>query len=271
MMNEECEKKFREELLFRKKSPKTVRAYLTCVRAFLRVHDIQEFVPELLRTFVLRRHLELNYAASTLRIYKMSFESFAKLVLNRSVKVEIPSAKRAVRLPVVLSHPEISRILDQIRNRKHRLMIALAYGAGLRVSEVVKLRGGDLDFERNLIRIVQSKGAKDRQTLLPARLKDELLLYTNRKHFSDVVFESERAGRLTTRTLQKVFSRAVESAGIRKTVGFHALRHSFATHLIERGTNLRYVQSLLGHSNIRTTQIYTQVSNQSLVRIESPL
>lgn len=262
--------KFCEEMHLRKYSPQTMKTYLSHLKGFLaRCGDV-DFQAEKFRQYVLDLHLQKNFSASSLNGYKQAFQTFARLVLQRKIDVPVPAAKREKKLPVVLSREEIDRILAQVKNHKHWLMIALAYGAGMRVSEVVKLRVGDVDFERGFLHIKQSKGQKDRVTLLPKKLEQHLLLWIRGKEGLDVVFESERGGKLTSRTAQKIFARACGRAGIKKEASFHSLRHSFATHLIEQGTNLRYVQTLLGHSSIRTTMVYTQVSGAALGKIQSP-
>jgi len=172
---------------------------------------------------------------------------------------------------VVLSRSEIEKILQSVANRKHKLLLSLVYGAGLRVSEVVSLRVQDIDFDRELIHIKNAKGRKDRVTILPKKLVQEFQGLSQFCSGKDFVFCSNRGGRLSARTAQKIFEQALKNAGIKKDASFHSLRHSFATHLLENGTDVRYVQALLGHQNIRTTQYYTQVTNPSLRKIVSPL
>lgn len=187
-------------------------------------------------------------------------------------KINIKFARKNRRLPITLEKKEILEILGKTTNRKHRTMIALAYGAGLRVSEVTNLRVDNLDFSKNLIRIENSKGAKDRYTLLPEPLTSELKEFTNGKSRGDPVFESVRGGKLTTRTLQKIFLAACARAEIFKPATFHSLRHSFATHLVQSGTALHLVQEILGHSDIKTTQMYLHLSaGESISAVKSPL
>jgi site-specific recombinase XerD len=150
-------------------------------------------------------------------------------------------------------------------------LISIAYGAGLRISEVAKLKVWDVDFGNDYLHIKWAKGNKDRITILPAKIKSDLEKICLNKKSNDYVFESERWWILTTRTLSKIFEHAKEKSWIKKDVSFHSLRHSFATHLLENGTDIRYIQTLLWHSNIRTTQIYTQVTKPSLKNIKSPL
>jgi len=180
-------------------------------------------------------------------------------------------AKRSKKLPIVLSREEIKNIIDATRNPKHKLIISLAYGAGLRISEVVNLKLKDIDFNELTIHLKNAKGKKDRITIFPEKIKNDLQNLIASKNSDDYVFESERGGKLTERTAQKVFENALRGASIKKDATFHSLRHSFATHLLENGVDVRYVQELLGHQNIRTTQVYTQVTNPKLKNIKSPL
>src|SRR3989344_1869259 len=161
--------------------------------------------------------------------------------------------------------------LESTQNTKHKLLLSLSYGAGLRVSEVIVLKVKDIDFDEMTIHIKNAKGQKDRISVLPEKLIDNLKVLLSEKTSNDFVFASERGGKLTTRTAQKVFERSLKKAEIKKDATFHSLRHSFATHLLENGVDVRYVQELLGHQNIRTTQIYTHVTNPSLKNIKSPL
>ncbi|TET62514.1 hypothetical protein E3J49_08080 [Candidatus Bathyarchaeota archaeon] len=154
---------------------------------------------------------------------------------------------------------------------KHRLLLSLAYGAGLRVSQVVNLKIGDTDIQELIIHIKETKGKKDRITVFPEKLTINIQSIIAGKDKNGFVFASERDGKLTTRTAQKVFENSLKKAGINKEATFHSLRRSFAAHLLENGVDIRYVQELLGHQNIETTQTYTQVTNPKPKNIKSPL
>ncbi|MCA9302136.1 tyrosine-type recombinase/integrase [Candidatus Nomurabacteria bacterium] len=200
-----------------------------------------------------------------------SIKFYYRNVLKNTKKIEVQLAKKPKSLPIVLSRSEVEKILKSPKNAKHRLLLALAYGAGLRVSEVVSLKIQDLDFEELTVHIKQAKGQKDRISVMPESLADSLRGLTAGKERDDLVFASERGGKLATRTAQKIFENALKDSNVKKDATFHSLRHSFATHLLENGTDVRYVQELLGHQNIRTTQRYTQVTNPKLKNIRSPL
>jgi len=150
-------------------------------------------------------------------------------------------------------------------------MLALAYGAGLRVSEIINLKVEDLQLGELTIHLKNAKGKRDRITVMPEKLKNDIKNLIASKDTDDYVFASERGGKLSERTAQKVFENSLAKSKIKKKATFHSLRHSFATHLLENGVNVRFVQELLGHQNIRTTQLYTKVTNPRLKNIKSPL
>lgn len=260
------------ELAIRNYSPRTRQSYLHCLRVFF-LHigeDAERADEERVRKFLLA--LEQRGASpQTRNIHLSAIKFYYQSVVRSGVRVAIPAAKKRAALPVVLSRDEIRRMLEVTANAKHRLLIALAYAAGLRVSEVVGLRVSDLNLPELTVHIKQAKGQKDRISILPEKLRDELSRLIAGKSGDAHVFASARGGALTTRTAQKIFEHALLKASIQKHATFHSLRHSFATHLLENGTDVRYVQELLGHHNIRTTQRYTQVTNPMLKSIKSPL
>lgn len=184
----------------------------------------------------------------------------------------IQRPKKDRTLPKVLSGTEVLRILQAPENLKHRVILNITYSAGLRVSEVCALKVEDIHFERRLILINHGKGAKDRMSLLSdhmaSLLKDYILQYSP----GTWLFEGQYAGSpITDRTIQHVFESALKKAGIQRKLGIHSLRHSFATHLLENGTDIRYIQELLGHQSTKTTEIYTHVSSKAMMRITNPL
>lgn len=184
----------------------------------------------------------------------------------------IPRPRKEKKLPVVLDQSEALKVFDAVDNRKHKTILMLVYSAGLRVGEVVKLKIEDIDSNRKLIHLHGAKGKKDRYTLLSDVVLDSLREYYKMYKPKEYLFEgAEGRKHLSERSVQNVFERAVKAAGIRKHVTVHSLRHSFATHLLESGVDLRYIQELLGHESSKTTEIYTHVSRKSLGKIISPL
>ena len=161
-------------------------------------------------------------------------------------------------------------MIETTNNIKHKLIIKLLYGCGLRVNEIVNLKKEDINFEENLIKINLGKGKKDRFVKLPSSVKEELGYYVKLNN-EDYLFPSNKGGKLTKKTIAKIVQNAAKKAKIKKRVYPHLLRHSFATHLLEQGIDLRIIQKLLGHSSIKTTKIYTQISQASIKNIKSPL
>lgn len=161
-------------------------------------------------------------------------------------------------------------MINLTSNVKHKLILKTLYGCGLRVSELVNLKKENFNFNEEIVHIKLAKGRKDRFVKIPNSLKTELKKYVELTN-SDIVFEANRGGKLTTKTIQLIVENAARKANITKEVYPHLLRHSFATHLLEQGTDLRIIQKLLGHSDIKTTQLYTQISQQSIKNIRSPL
>lgn len=271
-MIDEWLKKMENEMRLKAMSPRSMRAYGSCVRSFLEfVGDGFERLDEQkVKAFLLQKQDE-GLAPQSVNLYLNGITFFYRHVMNEQVKLDIRFAKIPKRLPVVLSHGEVLRLIDSYANRKHKLLVSLAYGAGLRVSEVVHLCVRDLDFERWLLTVRSGKGNRDRQTLFPEKLRNDLRVVCAFRDPQDYLFMSERGGRLSTRTAQKVFEQGLKRAGVTRPATFHSLRHSFATHLLENGTDIRFVQELLGHVSIRTTQRYTQVTRHTIRNIVSPL
>ena len=179
--------------------------------------------------------------------------------------------KKPQKLPVVLSKEEISQLFNVINNLKHKALLALLYSAGLRIGEALQLTPEAIDSKRMLIRIEQAKGNKDRYTLLSESFLTLLRMYYKKYKPKTYLFEGQNGGAYTSSSAQKVLKRALRDAGITRTgVTLHTLRHSFATHLLESGTDLRYIQELLGHNSPKTTMIYTHVSSKSLQNIRNP-
>ena len=242
-------------------SPRTIEAYTHCIEQ-IGDKDLLKFLDKLAKE---------GKSSFTLNQYHAAYKLYMTKVRGKQWKVSFPYAKRHKRLPVVLSRSEIGIIIETTKNRKHRVMLALSYGAGLRVSEVINLKVKDIDVAELSLLIREAKGGKDRISILPDKLCGELQRLMANKLPEEYLFESERGGKLSTRTAQAVFERSLKLAGIKKSATFHSLRHSFATHLLENGVDVRYVQELLGHAHISTTQLYTKVTNPQLRKIRSPL
>ncbi|OGI35557.1 MAG: hypothetical protein A2259_00325 [Candidatus Moranbacteria bacterium RIFOXYA2_FULL_43_15] len=265
-------KKLEDELRLRNYSPKTIKSYTACVEKYLQAkqNNLDSVSTEFIKQHLLSI-IEKGAASQTTNQNLQAINFFCWNVLKYKGKIDIKFAKTPSKLPIVLSRDEIQTILEAIVNEKHKLMIALAYSGGLRVSEIINLKVKDVNLPELTIHIKGAKGNKDRITVFPEKLTENIQNNIYGKNSDDYVFESERGGKLTERTAQKVFENALNKTGIQKDATFHSLRHSFATHLLENGVDVRYVQELLGHQNIRTTQLYTKVTNPALKKIKSPL
>jgi integrase/recombinase XerD len=179
--------------------------------------------------------------------------------------------RRSRKLPKVLSKKEVKSILDAHGNIKQRMMLSLVYACGLRSGELLQLKLTDINSSRGILSISQAKGRKERIVLLPQKLLDPLRAYYKAYRPENWLFEGQKVGRsYSPKSLQSVLKQAVPKAGTRKNVTLHWLRHSYATHLLESGTDLRYIQQLLGHKSSRTTEIYTHVSTRKIQEIKSP-
>ena len=267
-----------QQLKLKAYSPSTIRTYrgeFLALLNLLKARDVSTLTVEELRRYFLycmeKEHLSEATIHSRINALKFYFEQ----VLGRERFFwEIPRPKKPLRLPKVLGEMELSRLFNAARYLKHKAILFTAYSAGLRVSEVVALKWKHLDRGRGQILIEQAKGKKDRYVTLSPILEDILTSYYRKIRQKPLiyVFESTAPGQpYSSRSAQMIFQQAKERAGIKKEIGFHSLRHSFATHLLEKGTDVRYIQELLGHFSIKTTTRYLHVAKEKLVVIESPL
>ena len=233
--------------------------------------------------FILRSRLNLDdrsvksyllvqdrLSVNSVRLQYASISFFFREVLGKQFSFDdVPIKKKEKQLPKVISKGKIKEMLESVDNLKHLLIIKLFYSSGLRLQELIDLKRKDIDFERGILNVRKGKGAKDRVTIISESLKLDLLKYYSNNIFNtEYVFEG-RNGKYTKKSVQKVLENIGKKIGIKVTP--HILRHSFATHLLEQGTDLRYIQKLLGHSDVKTTEIYTHVSTKDLVNIKSPL
>jgi site-specific recombinase XerD len=262
------------ELIIRGFSKRTIQAYLGINRKFLLFigKSAKEATARDVKNYLLYLKLK-GFSNTSLNLTISALKFYFEQVLKRKLFFNIKRPKREKYLPTVLTRAEIVRLLKATQNLKHQLLLSLMYGSGLRVSEAVSLKIARLDSLGRKILVKSGKGAKDRLTLLSKNSIDLLnrylpLLPDNQIYlFSGVGHQ----GHLTSRSAEKIFKQALNRAKIKKSAGCHSLRHSFATHLLENGTELNIIQKLLGHENIKTTQIYARVSDKITVKIPSPL
>ena len=209
---------------------------------------------------------------STLALIHSGGEYFFKKYLKMNILDEIKIPKKAKTLPKILTREEIKELFKATKFGRNRLMLQFMYGSGCRVSEVVKLKVSDINFKERTAIIRGGKGNKDRMIVLSKEWLKYLKKYLDKKKIkTENVFTKKNGKNISTDTVQRIVKKAAIAAKIPKRVTPHCLRHSYATHLLESGTNIRYIQSLLGHSNLNTTQIYTNVASEQLKKVESPL
>ena len=272
-----------EDMASRKLNPNTQRGHIySCKRftAWLK-RSPDTATPDEVRRFQLHLIESGTSICNRNRIMTGVRFLFRVTLRRHDLAAEVWHLKEPDRLPPVLSPDEVKRVLTMATSLKARAMLTLAYGCGLRAGEVVRLRAGDIDSEQMIIRIVQSKGRKDRHVMLPAEVLKLLRQWWKVRPTpsnNDVAPEQRWLfpGRsqhqpMTTRQFSRLFKEAAKAAGLRKTVSLHSLRHSFATHLLERGKDIRVIQALLGHSKLETTARYVRVATGLIAKIESPL
>ena len=254
------------ELKLKGYSKKTISAYVFHVAKFIESGlDPREFLLKLINDGKSKETIRVTGFA--IKFY-LAIKAKQDKAINRIID-KTPNLKRDKKLPIILSKKEIENMIICTKNFGHRTMIMLMYSSGMRASEIINLKWLDIDFNRNIIHIKLAKGNKDRVVMLSPKLKKNLIRLDIEK--KGIVFKTNRNGKYSLRTIELIIKKAAEKAGIKKKVTPHSLRHSFATHLLEHGIDIRYIQKLLGHSRLETTHVYTHVSKASITKIKSPI
>ena len=263
----------KQKLKYKRYSPNTISTYVSCLdqfNRFIQKKGLQINEPAIYQ--YLMSLVEKGYSRSSQNQHINAIKFYLEKVLKQESKtyyIERPLKKR--KLPVVLSENEIQRILSNIGNLKHKALLSLIYSCGLRVGEALNLKINDLDSDRMLISVRNGKGEKDRMVPLASNVLKLLRTYYKQYQPSDYLFNGAEQGPYSATSIRNVLKRAVYKSYIKKNVTPHTLRHSYATHLLEKGTDLRYIQVILGHSSVKTTEIYTHVSTKNLQAIKSPI
>jgi integrase/recombinase XerD len=265
-----------EDMQIRNLTPNTQRVYVANVFRFAchfrKSPDL--LGPPEIRTYLLHLTRERRLAASSIIVTVSALRFFYTVTLKRPwvIKDEIPAGHQAKKLPVVLSKAEVARFLGAVDNLKHRMVLTVCYATGLRISEAVRLTPAAIDSKRMVIRVEQGKGRKDRYVMLPPTLLDMLRDYWKRTHPGEWLFPGRSPGQpVHPLTINLTCREVARRCGIGKPVAPHALRHAFAVHLLEAGTDLRTIQLLLGHRNLSTTAQYLMIATSTVCATASPL
>jgi integrase/recombinase XerD len=266
----------REDLLLKAYSPHTMRSYLRCARHFAKhyMKSPEEMGAQEVRDFLLHLVRDRQASPATLDMYVSALKFLYNITLKRPEAVQgLSHPKRPKTLPVILSPEEVLQIFAAIRSLKHKAIIVTAYAAGLRISEVCGLRITDIDSRRKHIHVRAGKGKKDRYVMLGESLLELLRQYYQKvRPKGEYLFPGYNPQRpICTTAVSQVLQKVVRQTGLTKKVSMHTLRHCFATHLLEAGTDIRILQVLLGHSSIRTTQRYTHITDRLVQKLVSPL
>lgn len=252
----------------------TRKKYLGCARLYTRffMRPPEEMGEEEVRAYLLHLIEDRHFPATTVRMFRSALTFLYAKTLDRPLEVKrVPIMRRTRPLPDVLSGTEVTALLEAVHSPTYRAVITTLYAAGLRISEGCTLRPEDIDSKRMLIHVRNSKGGRDRYTVLSTRLLDYLRGYYRVFRPKEWLFPGRTTnGHISSKSVAKVFTQALATSGIIKHATPHTLRHSFATHLLERGTDVSVIRALLGHSSLRATEVYTHVSLEHLGRIQSP-
>ena len=274
-LHKDIPEKYLAKLKRRRYSPNTINTYCSLFKDFINFYpDIEpeEITQDQIHSYQDYLINERKVSSSTQNQSINAIKFFYEQVLGLDkLEIIMERPRRERKLPEVLSKEEVHEILSAPMNLKHQAMLTLVYSAGLRCGELLNLQVGDINSNRMLIHIRSAKGNKDRLTVLSQKALMLLREYFKSYHPESWLFEGANGGQYSAASLRAVFKRATIKAKIKKRVRLHDLRHSFATHLLESGVDLRYIQSLLGHNSSKTTEIYTHVSNSHIGLIKSPL
>jgi integrase/recombinase XerD len=256
-------------------SQRTIRIYSDHIRQFLeswKDNDVKDLSAEDISSFVHTTLTETNYSRSYQNQMINAIKLYYRVMQNRNFdRLDLPRPKKEKKLPIIFSRDEIISIIRSTINLKHKTVITLIYATGIRLGEVVNILVRDIDFQRKLIHIRAGKGKKDRIVPLPEILVKQLRVYLDQYIPNEYLFGGWKNQQYSTRSVQKVLKQALVRAGIQKNASVHSLRHTFATHALEDGIDIRLIQEILGHSNIKTTEIYTHISNATILSITSPI
>ncbi len=268
---------FEKKLVLQRYSTNSIKNYKSAVKSFLllaqkKFSNPLEIDEQVIEKYIYWKVDKHKIGSSHQRLIVASIDKFYQSLYNRLLNLKhLYPLRKSKSLPDYITTSEVKRMIDHVDNKKHLCIIKLLYGAGLRLSELINLKLTDINSQDMLIYIRKAKGNKDRVVMLSESLlkdlRDYFMLYKPREY----LFEGQGGGMYSDKSVQNVVKDAARKAGIKKKVTPHTLRHSFATHLLEAGTDIRYIQQLLGHQSIKTTEVYTHITDVSKSNIKSPL
>jgi site-specific recombinase XerD len=261
---------FIQEMNRRNYSDQTIKNYINCIKVFFEWSKKDH--PKNINESDIKLFLGKFHEVNTQKSYHSAIKKFYTICLNQKNKFKyIPYAKKSDKLPIVLSQSEIQRMFDVCDNLKHKTILAVLYSTGIRVSELLNLKWKHIDRSRMVINIIAGKGKKDRQVPLNNQLITILEKYYKQYRTREYVFAGQKDERYSERSVGEVVKQLSEKAGINKRVYTHLIRHCSFTHMVEEGTDINIIQKIAGHSNVKTTHIYTHISHNIISKINSPL
>ncbi len=273
-----CPLEYLETLGLKNYSNRTIETYhfhfLRFINTYrsISIEDVNNFTNEHINSYHLLLKSRKGISSSGLNQSVNAIKFYYREILHRDIDAEpVIRPHREDMLPNVLGEDNVRLIIRSIKNIKHKLIISLIYGTGMRISEIINLRISDIMYDRGMILIKGAKGKKDRYTILPGNINKLMEEYNEKYRPKTYLVEGKYGGRYSESSIRKILGKAIEQTGIIQKATVHTLRHSFATHLLERGTDLRFIQELLGHNSSKTTEIYTHVSKKDIGKIKSPL
>lgn len=274
-MNKEDIAKFYKIMEIKRYAPNTIKTYGGAISSFLEYfskRDVEKISHKDIEKYLEHKIKDKKISFSAQKGIIGAIKLYYKFLYNKNIAIDyLYPDRNEFKLPKVLSGEDIKNILNTIENLKHKTIISTIYSCGMRISEALNLKISDIDSKRMMVRIENSKGNRDREVMLSENMLILLREYYKAYKPQKYIFEGQKGGKYTARSAEQVFKKALKKAKINKTASLHTLRHSYATHLIEQGTDIRIVQELLGHKNIKTTQIYTHITDIKKLKIKNPL
>ena len=274
MKKQEIIDSFNRKMTIENYSNQTIKNYLSALKLFLEWIEnlnVEKVTEKEIENYFFYCKKDKNYSFSTMKQIIATIRFLYINVFNKPIPKALNlKLRKPTLLPNVLSASDISKILKVTSNIKHKTILFLIYSAGLRLGELLELKIGDIDSDSMRIHVREGKGKKDRYIMLSENVLDLLREYYKLFKPKDYIFEGQKGGKYSSKSVQNIFKSALKKSGIKKKATVHTLRHSFATHLLDDGTDIRYIQELLGHKRLETTQIYTHVSSYSINKIKSP-